>query len=300
MNVFVAGGSGFVGSHLIPFLLSRGHQVIASGTSPTSSLGQREGFTYISADTTRPGDWQQALRDVDGIINLAGRNIFQSWNEAVKQSIYDSRILTTRNLVQGLAPKQELAFLSTSAVGYYGDRGEEIVTEETAPGEDFLARVCRDWETEAGQAEARGARVVLMRFGVVLHPRGGALPKMLPAFKFGLGGPLGSGRQWFPWIHLQDLMAATVFLLENPEHSGPFNFCAPQAVRNRDFAKTLGKVLSRPAFLKAPALALRLALGELGRSLLNSQHAQPVNLLASGFIFQYPEIEPALVDCLSS
>ncbi len=299
MHVFVTGGSGFVGSHLIPFLLSRGHRVVGTGTSKTSSLGQRDGYTYISADTTAPGDWQEALQNVDAVINLAGRNIFQTWNQTVKQSIYDSRILTTRNLVQGLNPEQKTAFLSTSAVGYYGDRGEESASEEAPPGNDFLAGVCRDWEAEAHKAEAKGARVAVMRFGVVLHAGGGALAKMLPAYKFGLGGPLGSGRQWFPWIHLHDLMAAAVFLLESPELSGPFNFCAPQTVRQRDFAKTLGKVLGRPAFLKAPTPVLRLFLGELGRALLSSQKAQPDKLLKSGFTFQFPELESALTNCLT-
>ncbi len=141
--------------------------------------------------------------------------------------------------------------------------------------------------------------MAVMRFGVVLHTGGGALAKMLPAYKFGLGGPLGSGRQWFPWIHLQDLMAAAVFLLESPELSGPFNFCAPRTVRQRDFAKTLGKVLGRPAFLKAPTPVLRLALGELGRALLSSQKTQPDKLLKSGFTFQFPELESALTNCLT-
>lgn len=299
MNVFVTGGSGFVGSHLIPFLLSRGHRVLGSGTSKTSSLGEREGFTYISADTTRPGDWQEALSSVDAVINLAGRSIFQTWNEATKKSIYDSRILTTRNLVQALAPDRDVAFINTSAVGYYGDRGEEVLSEAADPGADFLATVCRDWEAEARKAEAKGARVAVMRFGIVLHAGGGALAKMLPAYKFGLGGPLGSGRQWFPWIHLQDLMAAAVFLLEHQDLTGPFNFCAPQTVRQRDFAKTLGKILGRPAFLKAPTPVLRLALGELGRALLSSQKAQPDKLLKSGFTFQFPELESALTNCLT-
>ncbi|MCF8106463.1 MAG: TIGR01777 family oxidoreductase [Desulfohalobiaceae bacterium] len=298
MKVFITGGSGFVGSHLIPFFLSKGHQILASGTSPHHPLQAMQGFTYISADTTKPGDWQQELKTVDAIINLAGRNIFQPWNEERKKSIYDSRILTTRNLVDGLTPGQEVTLLNTSAVGYYGDRGEEELTEGKPPGEGFMARICRDWETEAQKAEDKGARVAFMRFAVVLSLEGGALPKMLTPFKLGLGGPLGSGRQWFPWIHLQDLMEAALFLLENQELTGPFNFCAPQTVRHKEFARTLGRVLGRPALLNVPPFALRLVLGELGRALLGSQRVLPERLQQSGFTFLYPDLDSALSNLL--
>ena len=300
MKVFITGGSGFVGSHLIPLLLSRGHQAVGSGTSPHHPLESMQGFTYFSANTTQPGDWQEELKTVDAVINLAGRNIFQPWTEERKRSIYDSRILTTRNLVQGLKQGQEVSLLSTSAVGYYGDRGEEELTEGKPPGEGFMARICRDWETEAQKAEDKGARVALMRFAVVLSREGGALPKMLTPFKLGLGGPLGSGRQWFPWIHLQDLMEAALFLLENQKLTGPFNFCAPQTLRHKEFARTLGRVLGRPALLKAPTFALKLALGELSQALLGSQRILPKRLQEAGFNFRFPDLESALTHLLKS
>lgn len=283
-----------MGSHLIRDLLSREVHVLATGTSRTHPLSQEELFTYIQADTSKPGLWQEELKTVDGVVNLAGRNIFHSWTEEYKKSIYESRILTTRNLVQGLDQGRNIAFLSASAVGFYGDRGEEGLDEEATPGDDFLARLSRDWEAEANKAGEKGARVGIMRFGIVLGKGGGALSKMLLPFKFGLGGRLGSGRHWISWIHIQDLAAATWFLLENKNLAGPFNFCAPNPVQNMEFSKTLGQVLGRPTLVRTPALALRLALGELGRTLLSSQRATPKRLKQAGFSFQYPDLRFAL------
>ena len=296
MKIFITGGSGFVGTNLSFYLLDRGHSIITVGTSSAHKLIRHENFRYISADTTRKGAWQDELKDVDGVINLAGRNIFKLWSANYKKQIYDSRILTTRNLVEAMPDNKEIIFCSTSAAGYYGNRTDEILKEDALPGDDFLAKVCIDWEKEAFQAEAKGIRVAVMRFGVVLGKNGGALAKMVPAFKLFLGGPLGSGMQWFPWIHMDDLISAIIFILENRDIKGPVNFCSPNPVRNSDLAKTLANVLNRPAFMKAPSFMIRLVMGELGESFMSSQRTVPDKLLKHGFEFQYPDIKSALRD----
>ena len=294
MKTFITGGTGFVGRHLTHFLLDKGHQVIATGLRPTQDIIHHDQFEYLSADTTQPGSWQEALIDVDTVINLAGKTIFNRWSKSYKQEIYDSRILTTRNLVEALPKKEGINFFSTSAVGYYGDRGDETLSEDAENGKDFLAHVSIDWEEAANAAVGKGARVAILRFGIVLGNDGGALAKMLPAFKFFAGGPLGSGKQWFPWIHMDDLLAALAFVMENKEIRGPVNFCAPHPVRNRDLAKALGKVLGRPSVMPAPALMIRMVMGEMGTALLASQRVVPDKLLSHGFNFQYPEIQDAL------
>jgi len=296
MKIFITGGSGFVGTRLIHDLIDRGHRVIAVGTSSAHKNPPNENFRYISADTTLKGPWQDALEDIDAIINLAGRNIFNLWSDTVKKQIYNSRILTTRNLVEALPERKEIILCSTSGAGYYGNRADESLTEDASSGSDFLANVCIDWEKEAFLAEKKGVRVAAMRFGVVLDKNGGALAKMIPAFKSFAGGPLGSGRQWFPWIHMADLISAINFILENNDIKGPVNFCAPNPARNRDFGKSLGNVLKRPSFMKVPSFMIRLVVGEMGALLTNSQKVIPHKLLHHGFKFQYPDIDAALED----
>jgi uncharacterized protein (TIGR01777 family) len=294
MKIFISGGTGFVGTTLVRYLLDIGHSVIATGSSSTHESVDHENFLFISADTTKKGPWQDSLNNVDALINLAGRTIFNRWSERYKKEMYNSRILTTRNLVEAIPDNKEVVLCSTSAVGYYGDRGEEILKEDAVPGNDFLATVSMDWEKEAFLAEEKGARVAIMRFGVVLGKNGGALAKMIPAFKSFAGGPVGSGDQWFPWIHMDDLISAMMFIIENQEMKGPVNFCAPNPVRNRDFAKALGKVLGRPSFMKTPSFMIRTLMGEMGTALLGSQRVVPDKLLKNGFEFQYPEIGKAL------
>ena len=294
MKIFITGGSGFVGTNLSFYLLEKGHSVIAVGTSSAHNVIRHDNFHYISADTTIKGGWQDALKDVDAVINLAGKNIFKRWSDNYKKQIYNSRILTTRNLVEAMPAKKEIILCSTSAAGYYGDRADEVLKEDALPGNDFAAKVCRDWEKEAFQAETKGIRVAAMRFGVVLGKDGGAFAKMVPAFKFFAGGPLGSGLQWFPWIHMDDLIASIIFILKNPDVKGPLNFCSPNPLRNRDFAKTLGNVLNKPSFMRAPSFIIRLIMGEMGKSLMSSQRAIPDKLLKHGFKFQYPDINNAL------
>ncbi|MFC1882794.1 TIGR01777 family oxidoreductase [Thermodesulfobacteriota bacterium] len=294
MNILITGGSGFVGSNLAKFLLVRGHQVIAIGRSEPQQRFDRETYRFVAADTTRKGPWQKELADADAVVNLAGATIFKRWTEKYKKKIYDSRVLTTRNVVEALPSGTTLTLCSASGAGYYGSRGDDVLNEDERPGRDFLAGLSMDWEKEALRASAKGARVAVLRFGVVLGKNGGAMAKLIPAFKLFVGGPLGDGQQWFPWLHLDDLMAAMVFVLEHPEVSGPLNFCAPNPVRNRELAQTLGEVLSRPSFMPAPAFMIRLALGEFGDVFLGSQRTIPDKLVNHGFSFQYPDIRGAI------
>lgn len=283
-----------MGSNLADFLISKGHQVTAIGRSEPQHRFDRENYHFVAADTTRKGPWQRELADADAVVNLAGATIFKRWTGKHKKKIYDSRVLTTRNVVEALPSGTKLTLCSASGAGYYGSRGDDILKEDERPGHDFLAGVSMDWEKEALRASAKGARVAVLRFGVVLGKNGGAMSKLIPAFKLFVGGPLGDGHQWFPWLHLDDLMAAMVFVLEHPEVSGPLNFCAPNPVRNRELAQTLGEVLSRPSFMPAPAFMIRLAMGEFGDVFLGSQRTIPDKLVNHGFSFQYPDIRGAI------
>jgi uncharacterized protein (TIGR01777 family) len=294
VKVFITGGLGFVGSHLIPRLLNQGYQVTTVGRSARQDSIAHDNFYYFAADTTRPGSWQAALEDVDAVINLAGASIFKRWTPKYKKEIRDSRLLTTRNVVSALPAGKAITFCSASGAGYYGNRFDDLLDEDQPPGEDFLARLSIDWEHEALQAATNDIRVVTMRFGVVLARTGGALSKMIPAFKAFMGGPMGNGRQWFPWIHLDDLIAAVMFILEHPQTRGPLNFGAPEPVTNRDLAAALGKILHRPAFMPSPAFVMRLILGEFSQVLLGSQRMVPRKLLNHGFEFEYPDIGIAL------
>ena len=299
MKFLITGGTGFVGSFLTQQLLQNGHEVTVIGRSSAPVV--RSGhFHTISADTAQKGSWQHALRDRDVVINLAGMSIFQRWTRAHKQQIYDSRILTTRHVVEGMTGDCSQVLISTSAVGYYGSRGDDILTEAEPCGNDFLSKVGKDWEHEAFEAEKKNIRVVAARFGVVLGKSGGALKQMITPFKWFAGGPMGSGRQWFSWIHIADLLAGLMFVLENAKIQGPVNLCSPAPVTSGELARTLGVVLGRPAVIPAPSMALRLILGEFAETLLSSQRAVPEKLLASGFVFKFPDLKDALTDLCQS
>jgi hypothetical protein len=294
MKLLVTGASGFVGTHLCRFLLNAHHHVIGVARSEHGTPISHQNYRFIAADTTRPGPWQEGLKEVDAVVNLAGRSIFGRWTEAIKSDIRESRIMTTRNVVLGLPLGKATTLISASGVGYYGSRGDEVLTEAASAGEDFLARLSIDWEREALAARSKGTRVVVTRLGVVLGRGGGAMAQMLPAFKAFVGGPIGDGRQWFPWIHVHDLSAAMLFLIEHPELSGPVNLCAPHPVTNRSLAAAIGKSLNRPAFMRTPAFMIRMVLGEFAGVLLASQRAVPQTLLQHRFSFDYPEIEAAV------
>ncbi|MFO7912163.1 MAG: TIGR01777 family oxidoreductase [Desulfotignum sp.] len=293
-RLLITGASGFVGTHLSRHFLQKNVHVTGLGTSEYHPFSQEfDNFEWVQADTTQPGEWQDYPARADTIINLAGQNIFKRWNKAYKKAIYDSRILTTRNLVAAMAKGTPAKLLNASAVGIYGDGKEQLLTEDAETGSDFLARVCLDWEAEARKAEQTGASVNIMRFGVVLG-EGGALSIMSPAFKWFAGGPLGSGRQWFSWIHMQDLIRAVDFLAQKPDDSCTCNLVGPEPVRQRDFAKALGNALHRPALVPAPAFMVKLVMGELGAALLQSQKATPKALLDLGFTFEYDNVAAAL------
>ncbi len=300
MNIVITGGTGFVGRHLAGALLGRGDRVLVLGRTARPAGDAPDGSRLLAADTTRPGDWQEHVSAADAVVNLAGATIFRRWTKARKQEIRDSRILTTRNLVAALPRERSVTLVSASAVGYYGSAGERPLEEAAEGGDDFLARLAVDWEEAAEEAAAGGARVVRARFGVVLARDGGAMGQMLPAFRFFLGGPLGNGRQWFPWIHMADLVGGLLFALDTPALAGPVNFTAPRPVRNRDFAAALGRALRRPACLPVPAFVLRLALGEFAEALLASQRVMPARLAAAGFDFRYPDIDSALAEIVGA
>lgn len=294
MKYLITGGSGFVGTFLVDDLLGRGHQVTVVGTGPPRKPIDYPRYRFVPADTSRAGDWQGEAADIDAAVNLAGKNIFHYWTGAYKKEIYNTRILTTRNLVSALPEKPDVVLCSTSAVGYYGSQGENILDENAGAGDDFLAKVSMDWEEEALRAKEKGARVVLTRFGIVMGPGGGALKQMIPVFKFFLGGTLGNGRQWFPWIQVADLVRAMTFAVDHKTLEGPVNFCSPNPVRNRHFVQALAKALGRPAVFRVPGFALRLIAGELGGMVLGSQRAVPAKLTSAGFEFKFPRIEDAL------
>lgn len=294
MNIKITGGTGFVGSYLTDYFLNGGHHVTAFGRSLEHPRIRHERLRYVSADTTIAGEWQNEFEDADAVINLAGVTIFKRWTASYKKLIYDSRVLTTRNVAASLPQESRIVFCSASGVGYYGSQGDDLLKEDREPGNDFLAEVSVDWEKEALKAANKNVRVVLMRFGVILGKGGGAMAKMIPAFKAFVGGSMGSGKQWFPWMHLADLTAAVQFIIENDQINGAVNFCAPNTIRYRDLAKSLAAALNRPAIMPAPAFLIRLAMGEFGNVFLASQRAVPDKLLNHGFTFQYPDIRDAV------
>jgi uncharacterized protein (TIGR01777 family) len=296
MKILITGGTGFVGTQLTSRFIRDGNEVTILTRSRKGPEKGPAGISYLQGDPTQKGPWQEAIQDHDAIINLAGASIFATWTEEYKKVLRESRISTTRNIVEGVPsdPSKKIALFSTSAVGYYGFCGDEELAEESPHGEDFLAQMAVEWEGEALKAKDKGALVVITRFGIVLGEKGGALSQMIPLFKKYIGGPIGSGKQWFSWVHIKDLAEAFVFLTKHPEISGPVNVCSPNPVRNRDLAKALGRALHRPSSLPAPGFMVKLVLGEFGSVILEGQKVIPKKLLENGFVFQYPDIEKAL------
>lgn len=298
MRVLVTGGTGFIGAPLCSRLAAAGHDVVLLSRDPRAARRRVPAAAASYAwDAMRGTPPEAAMDGIDAVVHLAGVSVVGRWTRARRQRIRDSRVLGTRNLLQALRRRPPRTLISGSAIGYYGDRGDDVLAESAPPGDDFLAHVCRDWEHEALQAEAAGTRVVVMRTGIVLHPDGGALQRMLLPARLGLSGPLGSGRQWWSWIHLADQLRLIEWALA-AEIPGAFNATAPAPLRQVDFARTLGAVVRRPAFLPAPALALRLVLGGFATELLSSKRVVPAATLAAGFSFEFPELGGALTDLI--
>lgn len=302
MKIFMTGGTGFVGTTLTKKLTQEKHQVTILTRAPTEDRPLPKGATYLEGDPTEKGAWQESVAEHEVIINLAGASIFRRWSETAKEIIRDSRIHTTRNLVEALSARKgkETLFLSTSAIGYYGSHEDEELDENTPPGEGFLPSLAQEWESEALKAGAYGARVAPLRFGIVLGKNGGALRQMIPIFSLCLGSPLGSGKQWFSWIHEEDLARIYLHLMGQKDISGPINCTAPNPVRNMDLTRALGEALGKPTFLPAvPGFMLRIIMGEFGSVLLEGQRVLPKRLLDTGFRFTFPEIHKVLRDLLN-
>ena len=302
MNIFLTGGSGFIGSTLTQRLTSSRHKVTLLTRSTKKGHTLPEGASFLEASPLSPGPWQEKIAHNDVIINLAGASIFTRWNRKTKRKIVESRILTTNHIVEALQDRRskETHLINASAVGYYGFHGDEPINENGSPGNDFLANVAKEWESAALNAQKFGARVVLCRFGIVLGKQGGTLSKMVPAFKYNLGSPFGRGKQWFSWVHEQDLADIILFLLEHEDLVGPVNCTAPNAVQNRELTKALGQVLQKRRIMPAvPGFVLRLMLGEFANIILKGQRVKPQKLLDSSFNFKFPFLREALQDILS-
>jgi hypothetical protein len=299
MKIFVTGGTGFVGRYVTGRLSGAGHEIVILTRSAGRAKERVPWATIVEGDPKQPGVWQQRAAESDAALNLAGSCIFTVWTDSARKTILESRILTTRNLVDALAASgKEKILISTSAVGYYGSRmDDEILDEDAPPGAEFMSRICVEWENEAKRAAESGTRVSLCRFGIVLGRGGGSLAMMLPAFRYMLGSSIGSGRQWMSWIHLEDLFNIFSLLLSDSDITGPVNCVAPNPVRNAEFARTLARALGRPVLLPGvPAFALRTVLGEFANVVLKGQRVSPKRLMETGFSFRFPTLQQALED----
>ena len=292
MRVTVTGASGLIGTRLVRALRERGDEVTVLSRSP-----ERGDAVWQPLEGPAPAD---PLAGRDAVVHLLGENVAQRWTDRAKRDIRASRELGTRNLVAGLraAESRPAVLVSASAVGYYGPHGDEVVTEETPPGSDFLAEVCVAWEREAAAAEELGTRVVRLRTGVVLDRGGGALARMLPPVRLGAGGPVAGGRQYLPWIHADDLVGLYLHALDDAAWSGAYNAAAPEPVTNAEFSKALGRALHRPAVAPVPALALKLLYGDMAEIVTEGQRAVPRRALAGGYAFRHADLDAALADAL--
>jgi uncharacterized protein len=307
MRVFVAGGTGMIGTRLVRRLQERQHTVVLLTRRPDAartSFGQAPP-QIVSGDPTTAGPWMDAVNDCDAVINLTGENIFNKrWSDAFKKLLRDSRVLSTTHVVEALRRNPvrgdgtPRTLVNASAIGYYGPCGDEEITEEAPPGKDFLAELCVAWEAAARPAEAAGIRVAVIRVGVVLGKDGGPIAKLLTPFKMGAGGPVGSGRQWLSWIHHADIVGIFVHALENSTAVGPINGTAPNPATNKEFSKSLGRALHRPAVMWTPGFALELGLGGVAEVILSGQRVLPKKALTLGYTFKFPGLDEGLADAL--
>jgi uncharacterized protein (TIGR01777 family) len=298
MKYLIAGGTGFIGSHLSAHL-SRGRHdiVLLTRSSSRTAVLNSASVRYVHWDPYASGEWMKEVDGADIVINLIGKNVFENrWNEKVKKEILDSRVIPTRLIVQAIsaAVRKPSLMISASAVGYYGDRQDETITEESAPGNDFLADVVNQWEGAAYEAERFGVRVATPRIGLVLEKSGGMIGKMLLPFQLFAGGPIGSGKQYLPWVHMEDVMRGILYPAENTIFRGVYNLVSPLPITMNEFAKKFGAVLHRPSWIPVPSFALTLLYGEGGAVILSGQRALPKRLLESGYVFSYTDLSAAL------
>ncbi|MBI5647710.1 MAG: TIGR01777 family protein [Ignavibacteriae bacterium] len=302
-HIIMTGATGLLGKRIYAALRARGDSVTVFSRHPERAAGVfPDAARVLLWSPGMPGAWREAFDGADAVLHLAGESVGASrWNAEVKRRIRESRVEGTRAIAEaiGAAARPPRLLLSMSGVGYYGDTGDNRAAETAAPGDDFFSQVCAAWESAALAARGAHTRVAIARAGVVLAREGGALPRLRTPFMFFAGGPFGHGRQWFPWVHIDDAVAALLHALDTVEVAGPFNLVAPDEVRNAEFMNALGAALSRPAFLRVPAFALRLAAGEFASALLTGQRLAPETLLATGFQFRFPQLPHALQDLLN-
>lgn len=296
-HLLVTGGTGFIGQKLCPILVDKGYQLTVLTRNANKAA------TLLPPQVKTIGDLSQIaeLPTINGVINLAGEGILDKrWSDKRKKTLLDSRVALTEELVATLVDSDHKpsVFINGSAVGFYGNAGDEPCAETAPPGKDFAAMLCKQWETAANRIKAIGCRLAVVRTGIVLDRQGGALERMILPFKFGLGGKIGNGKQWFPWIHRDDFCRLIIFLLEDKRCSGAYNATAPTPVTNKEFTAALGKVLGKPTLLPVPGFALQIALGEASGLLLGGQNAPPKKALNDGFKFKYTTIERCLKDCV--
>jgi uncharacterized protein len=299
MKILITGATGLIGQKLARRLMDEGHSVVA--LSRSKERGTKLGLETFEWQPERESPPAEALDGVEIVVHLAGEHIAaERWNETQKKRILDSRVRSTKNLVAGMEAMKvrPKAFICASATGFYGDGGERILTENSTAGNDFLSKVCVEWEAAASGAEALGIRVARIRIGIVMALESGALQQMMPVFKLGIGGSLGDGKQWFPWVHVDDTVGIFHHAITNNAVHGAVNAAAPNPVTNAEFTSTLAAALHRPAFFFVPEFALNLALGEMGAMLVASYRVAPQAALASGYQFKYPVLESALSDLL--
>ncbi|MEM9568515.1 MAG: TIGR01777 family oxidoreductase [Cyanobacteria bacterium P01_E01_bin.34] len=302
MKIAIAGGTGFVGQRLAKLLAQAGHTVVVLTRNPaTASIGSTEHLALMGYDPVNVESWQVALADCDGVVNLVGEPLTESrWSDRQKDEILRSRTRTTSAMVKAIAALETKpsVVVSASAVGYYGPHQDEELDEFATPADDFLARVCKEWEAAAKPLESLGVRLVQIRIGIVLGKGGGALGKMLGPFQMFVGGPIGSGKQWLSWIHRDDLAGLIIYALTTDSVSGVLNGTAPNPVKMSEFSDTLGKVLARPSWLPVPPIALEIILGESAQVVLTGQRVLPKRTLEQGYTFTYPQLESALREIL--
>jgi len=301
-KIIITGATGLIGTRLCRTFIGRGDEVTVFTRNVESAkniLGTK--INYVEWDYKNPSGWRDSFRNQDAIIHLAGANLFgKRWTNMYKKKIMESRELSTRNLVEAIknSDSSKMVFISSSGVGYYGSTGENILTEESPAGNDFLAQVCKAWEYEVERASEFGLRTAMLRQGIVLASDGGALKKFLTPFNFFIGGSLGTGKQWFPWIHIDDLISIYLFILDNAEISGAVNVTSPGIARMNAFAKTLGKILNRPSILTVPGFALRILVGEAASTIVSSQRVIPKKLIDHSYKFKFEKLEEALKNLL--